>query len=62
MKGYYTGRRDQFDVNYTIFSRAVEETNSKEDFIKYLEKKYEYVIERIADQKAMELMGNLELI
>ena len=62
VKEYFTGRKDQFDVDYKIFRKATEETDSREDLIKYLEEKFGYVIARIADQRAKDLMEDLELI
>ena len=28
-KEYYTGRKDQYDIDYSIFRKAVEETQAK---------------------------------
>jgi hypothetical protein len=60
-KEYYTGRKDQFDIDYAIFRKAIEETNTREDIIKLLEERFSYVIAKIADQNTRELM-ELELI
>ena len=60
-KEYYTGRKDQYDIDYSIFRRAVEETQTREELIKYLEERFSYVISRIADENARELMEELEL-
>ena len=32
-KEYVTGRKDQFDIDYAIFRKAVEETGTREDLI-----------------------------
>ncbi|MEM0135613.1 MAG: hypothetical protein QXU18_10405 [Thermoplasmatales archaeon] len=61
-KEYYTGRKDQYDLDYAIFRKAVEETQSREDLIKFLEERFGYVIAKIADQNARELMEEMELI
>ena len=36
-KEYYTGRKDQYDLDYALFRKAVEETETRDDLIKYLE-------------------------
>ena len=61
-KEYYTGRKDQYDLDYAIFQKAMEETETKDDLIKYLEQRFGYVISKIADQNVRELMEDLELI
>ena len=61
-KEYYTGRKDQYDLDYAIFQKAMEETETKNDLIKYLEQRFGYVISKIADQNAREPMEDLELI
>ena len=61
-KEYYTGRKDQYDLDYALFRKAVEETGTREEFIKFLEERFGYVIAKIADQNAKELMEDLELI
>ena len=53
-KEYYTGRKDQYDIDYSIFRKAVEETQTREELIKYLEERFSYVISRIADENANE--------
>ena len=40
----------------------MEETETRDDLIKYLEQRFGYVIWKIADQNAKGLMGELELI
>ena len=59
---YYTGRKDQYDIDYSIFRKAVEETRTREELIKYLEERFSYVISRIADENARELMEEMNLI
>ena len=59
---YYTGRRDQYYLDYAIFQKATEETGTREELIKFLEERLGYVIAKIADQNARELMEELELI
>ena len=60
-KEYYTGRKDQYDIDYSIFRKAVEETQTREELIKYLEERLAYVISRIADENARELMEEMNL-
>ena len=61
-KEYYTGRKDQYDIDYSIFRKAVEETRTREELIKYLEERLAYVISRIADENARELMEEMNLV
>lgn len=61
-KEYYTGRKDQYDLDYALFRKAVEETETRDELIKFLEERFGYVIAKIADQNAKELMEDLELI
>ena len=61
-KEYVTGKKDQYDLDYAIFQKAMEETETRDDLIKYLEQRFGYVISKIADQNAKGLMGELELI
>ncbi len=61
-KEYYTGRKDQFDVDYTIYRKAIEETTTREELIIYLEEKLNYVISRISSERAIDLMSEMELI
>ncbi len=62
VKEYYTGRKDQFDLDYAIFKKAIEESKTKEDMIKYMEERFNYVISRIANERAKTLMEDLDLI
>ena len=61
-KEYYTGRKDQYDLDYALFRKAVEESETRDELIKFLEERFGYVISKIADQNAKELMEDLELI
>ena len=61
-KEYYTGRKDQYDLDYALFRKAVEETGTRKELIKFLEERFGYVIAKIADHNAKELMEDLELI
>ena len=61
-KEYYTGRKDQYDLDYALFRKAVGETETRDELIKFLEERFGYVIAKIADQNARELMEDLELI
>ena len=60
-KEYYTGRKDQFDLDYAIFRKAVDETITKDELISFLEEKLKFVIAKIAEANSKELIGGLEL-
>ena len=36
-KEYYTGRKDQCDLDYAIFQKAMEEAGTIDELIKFLE-------------------------
>ena len=61
-KEYITGRKDQFDVDYAIFRKPVEETETRDDLIQMLEEKLNYVISHVANQRAKDLMQEMNLI
>ena len=61
-KEYVSGRKDQYYLDYAIFQKAMEETETREELIKFLEERLGYVIAKIADQNARELIEELELI
>lgn len=60
-KEYYTGRKDQFDLDYAIFRKAVDETITKDELISFLEEKLKFVIAKIAEANSRELIEGLEL-
>jgi hypothetical protein len=60
-KEYITGRKDQFDIDYAVFRKAVEETETREDLIKQLEERFNYVIAHIASERAKELIAEMDL-
>jgi hypothetical protein len=62
VKEYVIGRKDQFDLDYAIFRKAMEETETREDMINYIEEKMQYVISRVASERAKTLMEEMELI
>jgi len=62
VKEYVIGRKDQFDLDYAIFRKAVEETETREDMINYIEEKMQYLISRVASERAKTLMEEMELI
>jgi len=62
VKEYVIGRKDQFDLDYAIFRKAMEEAETKEDMINYIEEKMQYVISRVASERAKTLMEEMELI
>ena len=61
-KEYVTGRKDQYDLDYALFRKCVEETETREDLIQLLDDKMKYVISKIALERANELMEEMELI
>jgi len=61
-KEYIIGRKDQFDIDYAIFRKAVEETETREELIQMLEEKLNYVISHVANQRAKDLMQEMNLI
>jgi len=62
VKEYVIGRKDQFDLDYAIFRKAMEETETRDDMINYIEEKMQYVISRVANERAKTLMEEMELI
>ncbi len=61
-KEYVTGRKDQYDLDYALFRKCVEETETREDLIQLLDDKMKYVISKIALERANELMYELGII
>ena len=61
-KEYVTGRKDQYDLDYALFRKCVEETETREDLIQLLDDKMKYVISKIALERANELMEEMELL
>ncbi|MDA8055607.1 MAG: hypothetical protein M0Z77_08195 [Thermoplasmatales archaeon] len=48
----------RYDLDYVIFRNAMEETETRNDLIKYLEQRSGYVISKIVDQNAKEFRKN----
>lgn len=61
-KEYTNGRKDQFDLDYAMLKKAIEETETREELVKFLEDKCNYIIARVASERAKDLMEDLELI
>ena len=61
-KEYVTGRKDQYDLDYALFRKCVEETENREDLIQLLDERMKYVISKIAFERANELMEEMDLI
>lgn len=61
-KEYNSGRKDQFDVDYAIFKKCASEAETKEELIAMLEEKFNYVISRIANENAKELLEEMQLL
>ena len=62
VKEYYTGRKDQFDLDYLIFREAVKTATSKEELIGSMNEKYQFVISRLAERRAKTLKEDLGLL
>ena len=60
-KEYNTGRKDQFDIDYTIFRRSIDETATRDEMITFLEEKLKFVIAKIAEANSKELIEGMEL-
>jgi hypothetical protein len=61
-KEYVSGRKDQFDLDHAVFRRIVEETKTREELIEKMEEKFDFMISRIADERARDLMEEMELV
>ncbi len=61
-KEYNSRRKDQLDVNYDIFKKFSVEAQTKEELIAMLEEKFNYVISRIANENAKELLADMQLL
>jgi activator of HSP90 ATPase len=61
-KEYVTGRKDQFDVDYAIFKKAIEETETREELIAKIEERFNYVISHVVSERARDLMQEMNLI
>lgn len=62
VKEYYTGRKDQFDLDYLIFREAAKSAASKEELIGVMNEKYQFVISRLAERRAKTLKEDLGLL
>ena len=62
VKEYYTGRKDQFDVDYAIFREAAKSATSKEELVGMVNEKFHFVISRLAERRANTLKEDLGLI
>ena len=62
VKEYYTGRKDQFDLDYLIFREAAKSATSKEELIGVMNERYQFVISRLAERRARTLKEDLGLI
>ena len=61
-KEYNSRRKDQLYVNYDIFKKCSEEAETKDELVTMLEEKYNYVISRIANENAKELLADIQLL
>ena len=62
VKEYYTGRKDQFDLDYALFREAAKAAKTKEELVGMLSEKYQFVISRIAEKRTNTLKEDLGLI
>ena len=62
VKEYYTGRKDQFDVDYAIFREAAKSATSKEELVGIVNEKFHFVISRLGERRANTLKEDLGLI
>ena len=60
-KEYYTGRKDQFDIDHAMLWKAIEETETREDLIKRLEERFNNVITKLVNKRAEELIEEMQL-
>jgi hypothetical protein len=60
-KEYYTGRKDQFDLDYMIFRKVKESATTLEELIAHLEERFQFVIAKIAEENARELLEGMEV-
>ena len=49
-------------MDYAIFKKCSEEAQTKEELVAMLEEKFNYVISRIANENAKELLEEMELL
>lgn len=61
-KEYINGRKDQFDLDYALFRKSIEESSTREELIEFLQEKFDYIIAKIASERAKDLMEELELL
>lgn len=57
-----TGRKDQFDIDYPIFRKSIEETATRNEFIECLEEKLKFVITKISKAKLNRVNGRKGVI
>ncbi len=49
-------------MDYTIFKKAIEETETGEDLILKIEERFNYVISHMASERATDLLQEMNLI
>ena len=60
-KEYIIGRKDQFDVDYAMLKKAIQETETRDDLIRRLEERFKDVISKLANKRAEELIEDMRL-
>ena len=61
-KEYVTGRKDQWDIDFKIMMKGYENTKTREQFFEFLKENMSFVITKVSNERADELMEELELV
>ena len=61
-KEYITGRKDQWDIDYKIMMKGYEVSKTIDQYFEFLRENMSFVITKVSNERADELMEELELI
>ena len=61
-KEYVTGRKDQWDIDYKIMMKGFEVSKTIDQYFEFLRENMSFVITKVSNERADELMEELELI
>ena len=61
-KEYVTGRKDQWDIDYKIMMKGREVSKTIDQYFEFLNENMSFVITKVSNERADELMEELELI
>ena len=61
-KEYRQSRKDQWDIDYKIMMKGYENTKTREQYFEFLKENMGFVITKVSNERAEELMEELELI